>query len=263
MPVAVSNQPVSSSIEQLKKLALDDGSNAQAIINSMSLPEKVFLLSGSSFSSTGGVSKHSLHKVKVSDGPTDIRGSTVFNGVKAAVFPNATALASTWDLDIVREVGSALADEMRLKSVDCVLAPTLNLHRDPRGGRNQESYGEDPVLAGKCGSAFVQGRQRPFTPSPTVQIADDLNLAPGVQSNGGQACLKHLVCNEAETSRRDYDVQVDDRVLREIYLRPFEIAVKEANPSSIMSAYNSIVSNEAVERSCPFGTDIYHPSSSY
>ena len=159
MPVAVSNQPATSSIEQLKKLVLDDASNTGAIIDSLTLPEKVFLLSGSSFTSTGEVSKHSLHKVKLSDGPTDVRGSTVFNGIKAAVFPNATALASTWDVDAIREVGSALADEMRLKSVQCVLAPTLNLHRDPRGGRNQESYGEDPLLAGKCGSAFVQGEQ--------------------------------------------------------------------------------------------------------
>jgi beta-glucosidase len=162
MPIATPTELATTIIDRIKGLAVAAPVPAtrdyDAIISSLSLPEKVFLLSGSSFTATGSLPKHDLHKAKVSDAQTDVRGDTIFNAPAAAVFPNATALASTWDVDMLRNIGAALADEMKLKDVDCLLAPTLNLHRDPRGGRNQESYSEDPFLAGKCGSALVQGQ---------------------------------------------------------------------------------------------------------
>lgn len=163
MPIATQDEPVTTIRDKLKELAVglarESGQSRErdAVFRSLSLPEKVFLLSGTSFTATNGVPKHGLYKAKVSDAQTDVRGGTIFNAPTAAVFPNATALASTWDLDTIRLVGAALAGEMDTKDVDCLMAPTLNLHRDPRGGRNQESYGEDPFVAGKCGSALVQG----------------------------------------------------------------------------------------------------------
>lgn len=131
--------------------------STQEIIDSLSLPEKVFALSGSGFSRTNGLSSYGLHKVKVSDSPTDIRGDTVFGPHGSAVLPNATSVAATFDIDTMRRLGEELAEECKLKSVDNLLAPTINLHRDPRGGRNQESPGEDPFLAGQYASAFVKG----------------------------------------------------------------------------------------------------------
>jgi beta-glucosidase len=128
------------------------------VLAALSLPEKVFLLSGSSFTTTGGVPSHGLHKVAVSDALTDVRGSQIFNAPATAIFPNSTALAATFDTELLQQVGVELANEMKLKSVECLLAPNLNLHRDPRAGRNQETFGEDPFLAGACGTAIVNGK---------------------------------------------------------------------------------------------------------
>ena len=128
-------------------------------LSQLSLPEKVFLLSGSSFSTTGEVARLGLHKAKCSDALSDVRGSTVFNGPTAALFPNSTALAATWNLELLQQTGVEVAKEMILKKVDVLMAPNLNLHRDPRAGRNQETFGEDPVLAGHCGTAIVKGER--------------------------------------------------------------------------------------------------------
>ncbi|KAJ9105048.1 hypothetical protein QFC19_003680 [Naganishia cerealis] len=222
MPVPV---PTTPNLPAVTKPAHSTSTTIADIISSLSLPEKVFALSGSGFSRTNGLPAHNLHKVKVSDSPTDIRGDTVFGPYGSAVFPNATCVAATFDVETMQRLGEELAEECKLKSVDTLLAPTINLHRDPRGGRNQESPGEDPFLAGQYASAFVRG----------------------VQSRGVGACLKHLVCNDGETDRRLYDSIVSDNVLREVYLRPFEIAVKEANPRSVMTAYNKINGKSAAE----------------
>jgi beta-glucosidase len=135
--------------------------STQELIDSLSLPEKVFALSGTGFSRTSGLPSYGLNKVKVSDSPTDIRGDTVFGPHGSAVLPNATCVAATFDVATMRRLGEELAEECKLKSVDNLLAPTINLHRDPRGGRNQESPGEDPFLAGQYASAFVQGESLP------------------------------------------------------------------------------------------------------
>ncbi|KAJ9094729.1 hypothetical protein QFC21_005887 [Naganishia friedmannii] len=216
MPVPVPTVPCHANQPAVTKPARHSPTSPNDIIASLSLPEKVFALSGSGFSRTNGLPAHNLHKVKVSDSPTDIRGDTVFGPYGSAVLPNATCVAATFDVKTMQTVGEQLAEECKLKSVDTLLAPTINMHRDPRGGRNQESPGEDPFLA-------------------------------GVQSRGVGACLKHLICNDGETDRRLYDSIIDENVMRELYLRPFEIAVKEANPRAVMTAYNKINGKSAAE----------------
>lgn len=140
-----------------QKLSIKAATTPQQILDSLSLSEKVFLLSGTSFTRTSGLTKHGLHPAKTSDAATDVRGDTIFATAGTLVMPNATALASSWDTELVRACGSAMGGESKWREVDVLLAPTLNLHRDPRGGRNQESYGEDGYLAGKMGAAFANG----------------------------------------------------------------------------------------------------------
>ena len=127
------------------------------VLAQLSLEEKITLLSGSALMRTSGIPRLGLHPAKVTDSPMGINGDGLIVGPSTTVVPNATALAATWDLDLVRSVGRLLGSEARWKEADVYLAPTLNLHRDPRGGRNQESFGEDGYLAGKVGAAFVSG----------------------------------------------------------------------------------------------------------
>ena len=134
-------------------------------------------------------------------------------------FPVGTALAQTWDLDLLREVGRAVACEMREFGVDLWLAPGMNIQRNPLCGRNFEYYAEDPLLSGLLAAAITQG----------------------VQEQGGcGVTLKHFACNNQEDHRMGVDVRVSERALREIYLRGFEIAIKEADPAAIMTSYNKI-----------------------
>ena len=111
-------------------------------------------------------------------------------------------------------MGVAIAGQARYKAAQVVLGPTINIHRDPRGGRNFESFSEDPVLTGHLAAALVNG----------------------IQSQGVGTCLKHFVCNECETSRKKYTANVDARTLREIYLSPFQWVLREARPTAIMTA---------------------------
>ena len=131
--------------------------------------------------------------------------------------PCTTALAATWDYDIVERIGRLLAAEARTKGVDLVLAPTVNLHRTPFGGRHFECWSEDPLLTGELAAALVEG----------------------IQSEGVGACAKHFVANESETERMTYDVEIDERTLRELYLAPFERLV-EQGVWTVMAAYNGV-----------------------
>ena len=158
----------------------------------------------------------------LTDGPSGINrdphpaGATEYSYTTA--FPTSTCLAATWNLDLTEKVGRAFGNEVLEYDYDLILMPALNLHRNPNCGRNFEYYSEDPMLSGKLAGAMVRG----------------------VQSFGVGATLKHFLANNQETNRRTYNAVVSQRALREIYLRGFEIAVKEGHPKAIMTSYNKV-----------------------
>ncbi len=195
------------------------------LIDSLDLPAKVRLLSGGDVFTMAAEPSIGLAEVALSDGPTGVRGLKFAGGRTVALFPNATLLASAWSEDTAAEVGALLAEEAMAQRIHVVLGPTINLHRSLLGGRLFEAYSEDPLLTGKLAAAYVRG----------------------LQALGIGACLKHLVANESETARNTMNSVVDEATLRELYLLPFEIAVAESTPWSIMSAYNDVNGVAATE----------------
>jgi beta-glucosidase len=166
---------------------------------------------------TPALPDHGVPAIRVTDGPVGARGQS-FTSVTAALFPCGSALGATFDPALVGRIGAALGDEVHLKQAHVLLGPTLNLQRHPLGGRNFESYGEDPLLVSLLAVAFVRG----------------------LQSKRVAACPKHLVANDAEIERMTISADVDERVLREVYLRPFEAAVREGRAWTVMASYNRI-----------------------
>lgn len=191
----------------------------------LSLERKVRLLTGATMFTLRGDAEIGLEPMSFSDGPTGVRGLDFTGGPLTCLFPNATLLASSWRRETAEEVGRLLAEEAERQSIHVVLGPTVNLHRSPLGGRLFEAYSEDPLLTGHLAAAYVSG----------------------LQSQGIGACVKHLVANEAETDRHTVDSVVDERTLRELYLLPFEIAVDDADPWSVMAAYNDVNGIPATE----------------
>ncbi len=196
------------------------------LIKSLDLPVKVKLLTGAAMFSLAPEGSIGLREMRLSDGPTGVRGLKFSGGRVVTLFPNATLLASAWSEETAYEVGRLLAEEAMAQEVHVVLGPTINLHRTPLGGRLFEAYSEDPLLTGKLAAAYVKG----------------------MQDQGVGACLKHLVANESETDRNTVDSVVDETTLRELYLLPFEIAVSESDPWSIMAAYNDVNGVAATEQ---------------
>ncbi len=190
----------------------------ESLIAQMTVDEKISLLAGADWWHTIPIKRLNIPVFKVSDGPVDARGSNFVSGPKSACFPCGTALAATWNPDLVEQVGSALAEDAQAKGAHILLAPTVNIQRSPLAGRNFECYSEDPYLTARMAVAYITG----------------------LQSGGVGACIKHFVCNDSEFERMSMSSQVDERPLREIYLRPFEIAIREAKPWAVMSSYNRI-----------------------
>ncbi|MEU0522540.1 glycoside hydrolase family 3 C-terminal domain-containing protein [Streptomyces niveus] len=187
------------------------------LLEKLDTGQKVRLLTGASNWRTYAEPAVGLRPVTMSDGPSGVRGETWDERRTSLVLPSPTALAASWDEELVRELGGLLATEARRKGVQVLLAPTLNLHRSPLGGRHFECFSEDPLLTARTGVAFVKG----------------------VQEGGVAATAKHFVANDAETDRLHVDVRVTERALREVYLAPFEAAV-EAGVWAVMSAYNKV-----------------------
>src|ERR687889_1527541 len=200
--------------------------NYAELIGRLGLRDKVTLLTGATAFTLAPCEAIGLAEVRLSDGPTGVRGLKFSGGRTVALFPNATLLASAWSEDTAYEVGRLLAEEGLPEQIHVVLDPTINLHRSVLGGRLFEAYSEDPLLTGKLAAAYVRG----------------------LQSSGVGACLKHLVANESETERNTVNSVVDEATLRELYLLPFEIAVEEADAWSVMAAYNDVNGVAATEQ---------------
>lgn len=193
--------------------------------SSLPLEERAQLLAGESHWTTHAVPNAGIPSLFLSDGPHGLRkqeGAQDCMGIAesrpATCFPTASALACSFDPELVERVGAAIGEEARRQDVDVVLGPGVNIKRHPLCGRNFEYFSEDPVVSGELGAAMVRG----------------------IQSRGVGACLKHFAANSQERARMVSDSVVDERTLHELYLAPFEHAVRTAQPWSVMTAYNKL-----------------------
>ncbi|KAB8143857.1 beta-glucosidase [Chloroflexia bacterium SDU3-3] len=203
-----------------------DETKINQLLDAMTLEEQVALLAGASFWETVPVERLGIPAIKVSDGPNGARGGgSLVGGVSAACFPAGISLGSSWNTALIEQVGKALGEEAKTKGATVLLAPTVNLHRSTLNGRNFEAYSEDPYLTAEIGKAYIEG----------------------VQSTGVGATIKHYVGNESEFERMTINSEIDERALRELYLLPFEVAVKQAHVWAVMAAYNKVNGTYASE----------------
>ncbi|OAX79924.1 hypothetical protein ACJ72_05751 [Emergomyces africanus] len=192
--------------------------DVEKVISELTTDEKVALTAGVDFWHTAAVHRLGIPSLRFSDGPNGVRGTQFFNSVPSACFPCATALGATWDTELLHQVGKLLGEECKAKGAHVLLGPTINIQRSPLGGRGFESYSEDGVLSGTLAGHYCAG-----------VIEENVIPTP-----------KHFVCNDQEHERMGVDSIVTQRALREIYLKPFQIALKMAQPGAIMTAYNKI-----------------------
>jgi beta-glucosidase len=195
----------------------------QSIVAQMTLEEKAALCTGASAWTTTPVDRLGVAEMVVSDGPHGVRRvpdvhTMALNSLPATCFPTASCLASTWDVDLIRKMGEALAEECIALNVDVLLGPGANMKRSPLGGRNFEYFSEDPYLAGEMAASIING----------------------IQSKGVGTSLKHYAVNNQEFQRFSISAEVDERTLHEIYLPAFEKAVKQAKPWTVMCSYNKV-----------------------
>ncbi|TAQ86959.1 hypothetical protein B7494_g4714 [Chlorociboria aeruginascens] len=199
--------------------------NVEDVLSKLSNGEKSALLSGIDFWHTYPIPEHNVPSIRLSDGPTGIRGTKWFAGVRAACLPCGTALGATWDKALLKQGGKLLGEECIAKGAHCWLGPTINIPRSPLGGRGFESFSEDPHLSGFLASEMIKG----------------------CQSTGVISTVKHFVCNDQEHERRAVDTIVTPRALREVYLRPFQIAARYSNPGAMMTSYNKVNGTHVAE----------------
>src|SRR4051812_11626879 len=199
-------------------IPVHDDVDLEKRVAELTLEQKVRLLTGADFWSLHPEPATGLRRLVVSDGPAGVRGETWDERDTSANVPSPTALAATWDEARIQRLGGLLAAEARRKGVDVLLAPTVNLHRTPYGGRHFECFSEDPLLTGRIGVAYVLG----------------------LQEQGVGATVKHFVANDQETERFTADNRVGERVLRELYLAPFEDIVRDGRVWAVMAAYNGV-----------------------
>ncbi len=190
----------------------------EGLVDQLTTAEQATLSAGLDMWHTAPMAAIGLGSMRCSDGPHGVRGSNDPTGPTATAFPVATALAATWDVELVGQIGSALALEAGDKGASVLLAPTLNLQRHPLAGRNFECFSEDPYLTARMGVALIRG----------------------VQAGGVAATAKHLVANDAEIDRHRVSSDVSMRALRELYLVPFEAAVRHGGVWAMMTAYNRL-----------------------
>lgn len=193
----------------------------EAILRQMTLEEKARMLEGATNWDLYGVERLGVPSIRCCDGPHGVRvytDDTYATMQNSTLFPCASAMSATWNRELIREMGKTIGRECRYFGVDLLLAPGVNNKRSPLAGRNFEYYSEDPYLTGEIACAYIDG----------------------IQSEGVGTCIKHFVCNEQETARYYCSAEVDEQTLREIYLLPFETAIKTVKPWTIMGSYNRL-----------------------
>lgn len=193
-------------------------SRIDELLGQMTLEEKISMLAGADLWHSVGVPRLGIPQFKVTDGPNGARGAWGDMGPQSVATPVGIAMGATWNPGLIEKVGNVLADEVKAKGAHILLAPTVNIHRTPIAGRNFECFAEDPFLSGMIASAYIKG----------------------IQDRGVGACIKHFVANDQEYERHSMSSEVDERTLREIYLEPFRIAIRNSKPWAVMSAYNRV-----------------------
>jgi len=193
------------------------------LIHKLNLDEKLMLLTGKDIWHTTNIDALNLTSIRMSDGPHGLRKllnvtEGVGDAIPSVAFPTLSALATTWNPELAYEMARALADECKEQDVDVLLGPGTNIKRTPLCGRNFEYFSEDPYLSGKLASSYIKG----------------------LEDHGIASCLKHFAANNQEFGRMSMSSDIDLRTLREIYFKPFEMAIHEAHPSAIMCAYNKL-----------------------
>ncbi|MBE2214593.1 MAG: glycoside hydrolase family 3 C-terminal domain-containing protein [Opitutaceae bacterium] len=204
---------------------IDFRTQAQSLVSQLTLEEKAALCSGRDMWSTKPIERLGIPSIVLTDGPHGVRRTApdaapgnLSQSLPATCFPTAPGLAATWNVELIEEVGVALGREAQARGVQILLGPGANMKRSPLGGRNFEYFSEDPILAGRLSTAWIRG----------------------VQSQGVGASIKHFAANNQEWERMVSDSIVDERTLHEIYLPAFEMAVKDAQPWTVMCSYNKL-----------------------
>ncbi|KAL2828580.1 glycoside hydrolase superfamily [Aspergillus pseudoustus] len=192
--------------------------DVDSVLAELTIHEKIKLLAGKDTWSTFALERLNIPALTTTDGPHGARGTSFFNGPRGMLLPCATAMGATFDQDLMSAVGKMLGRETREKGCQVLLAPTVCLQRSPLIGRGFEAFGEDPWLSGTLASAYVNG----------------------VQSEGVACAIKHYAAHDQSTNSQEDSIWVSERTLRELHLLPFQIAMKQANPWSVMTSYHSI-----------------------